>query len=233
LPDLGRAGRVLFGLAVAGFGILSLAHLLGGPSIGPPWDAREPVWTYVSGAILLIAAAGILAEKKVSQVSMLLAALTLVRALVVYAPPLAADPADSRPWTAGFELLALCGIALVLADFLAIAGSFLFSAMLVVIAVQHFNYARFIATLIPAWIPAHLFWAYFAGVAFVACALAILTGSYARLACSLLGLMFLLWVGVLHGPRVVRAFGNGNEWSSLLVALAMSGGAWIFAGRSR
>jgi hypothetical protein len=233
LPDLSRAGRVLFGLAVAGFGVLSLAHLLGGPKIGPPWEASEPVWAYVSGAILLIAAAGILADKKVSQVSMLLAALALVRALVVYAPRLIADPADSRPWTSGFEILALCGVALVLADFLAVAGRFLFAAMLVVIAVQHFNYAKFIATLIPNWIPGHLFWAYFVGVAFVASALAILTGKYARLACSLLGLMFLLWVLGLHGPRVVKAYGNGNEWSSLLVALAMSGGSWIFAGKSR
>ncbi len=58
---------------------------------------------------------------------------------------------------------------------LATAGRLAFAIALVVFAVQHFLYARFIATLIPAWIPGHVFWAYFIGVAFVGAAVAIAT----------------------------------------------------------
>jgi hypothetical protein len=41
--------------------------------------------------------------------------------------------------------------------------------------------------------------------------------------------MFLLWVFLLHLPRVAAAPHNGNEWTSLFVALAMSGGALLIA----
>ena len=91
-------------------------------------------------------------------------------------------------------------------------------------------YGAFVATLIPAWIPGHLFWAYFVGVAFLAAALAIVTSRMASLAATLLGIMFFLWVVTLHAPRVAAKLHNGNEWTSLFIALAMSGGAFMVAG---
>jgi hypothetical protein len=91
-------------------------------------------------------------------------------------------------------------------------------------------YAAFISTLIPVWIPGHLFWAYFVGVAFVAAALSIATKIYGRLAATLLGAMFLLWVIVLHAPRVLHTLRNGNEWTSAAIALAMSGAGFAVAG---
>ena len=75
-----------------------------------------------------------------------------------------------------------------------------------------------------------MFWAYFVGVAFIAAALAIVSGRVGSLAATLLGTMFFLWVVMLHAPRVAHALHNANEWTSLFVALAMSGGAWIVAG---
>jgi len=67
------------------------------------------------------------------------------------------------------------------------------------------------------------------GIAFIATTLSILSGVKARLAATLLGIMFFTWVFILHLPRVIAASTNGNEWTSLLVALAMSGGSWIVA----
>jgi uncharacterized membrane protein len=158
-----------------------------------------------------------------------LAILLLLRALVVFVPRLMANVHDPGPWTSGSELLALCGAALVLAGVKKL-GRILFAVPLVVFGVQHFLYARFIATLVPAWIPGRLFWAYFVGVAFVAAAFSIVTQKAARLSAALLGLMFFLWVLIVHLPRVAAAPHNGNEWASLLVALAMSGGALLVAG---
>jgi uncharacterized membrane protein YphA (DoxX/SURF4 family) len=109
-------------------------------------------------------------------------------------------------------------------------GRFLFAISLLVFGIQHLMYGAFVATLIPKWIPGHLFWAYFVGGAFIAAALAIVSGKLAPLAATLLGTMFFLWVVMLHAPRVVGALHNANEWTSLFVALAMSGGSWIVAG---
>jgi len=46
--------------------------------------------------------------------------------------------------------------------------------------------------------------------------------------------MFAIWVVILHVPRVVIATAehSRNEWTSLLIALAMAGGAWLIVGAS-
>jgi hypothetical protein len=51
-----------------------------------------------------------------------------------------------------------------------------------------------------------------------------------RMAAMLLGAMFLLWVVFLHAPRVAGAIRNGNEVTSLFVALAMCGLSFVLAG---
>jgi uncharacterized membrane protein len=106
----------------------------------------------------------------------------------------------------------------------------LFASLLVVVGVQHFMYAQFVATLVQSWMPWHLFWAYFVGVAFFATALALVTGKPTRLATAILGLMFFLFVITLHLPRVAAASHNGNEWTSMFVALGMCGTSWILTG---
>jgi uncharacterized membrane protein len=121
----------------------------------------------------------------------------------------------------------MCGASLVIAGSLVGLGRLFFASLLVVVGIQHFLYARFIATLVPAWIPGHLFWAYFVGAAFFAAAISIISRRYTNLATTLLGLMFFLWVISFHLPRVAKAPHNGNEWTSMIVALAMCGGAWV------
>ncbi|HUC52872.1 MAG TPA: hypothetical protein VMR90_02425 [Candidatus Cybelea sp.] len=103
---------------------------------------------------------------------------------------------------------------------------------LVVFGVQHFIYGGFVATLVPAFMPGRLFWAYFVGVAFFAAAIGILTRMLARAAATMLGLMFFLFVVLLHIPRIIGKTSDGNEWTSGFVALAMCGGAWILASAS-
>src|SRR5882757_8045288 len=91
-------------------------------------------------------------------------------------------------------------------------------------------YARFVATLVPAWIPTRLFLAYFTGMAFVAAAISIATKRMLGLATMLLGTMFFLFVVLLHIPRVAGAIRNGNEVTSLFVAVAMCGLSFVLAG---
>ena len=220
---------------MAGFGIQYLVHALfsAGPGSGPPWTPAHPFWAFSTAIVSIAAAVSIAANIQVRCAAIVLAVTILARALLFYVPKLAANPHDPGPWTSGFELLALCGAALVLAGAHTSIklGRVLFAVSLVVFGVQHFLYAHFIATLVPSWILGQLFWAYFVGIAFVAAALSIATQIKIDLAATWLGVMFLLWVVVLHLPRVTAALHNGNEWTSLFVALAMSGGAFMLAGR--
>jgi uncharacterized membrane protein YphA (DoxX/SURF4 family) len=234
MKNLSRVGRFLFGVAMAAFGIQYLVHaFMAGPALGPPFSPVGPLWGYFTAVVLILAAVSIVAGKQTRCLAIVLAVTLLLRALLFYAPKLAANAHDPDPWTSGFEILAMCGLALVISGIGLVAGRFLFAISLVVFGAQHFLYAKFVATLVPSWIPGHLFWAYFVGVAFVAAALSIAIGKNARLAATLLGLMFILWVLTLHLPRVAAHPHDGNEWTSAFVALAMCGGAWLVAGTSK
>src|SRR6267154_6545687 len=108
-------------------------------------------------------------------------------------------------------------------------GRIFVAISLVVVGFQHFIYGGFVATLVPAFMPGRLFWAYFVGVAFFAATIGILTRMLARPAATMLGVMFFLFVMLLHIPRIIGKSNDGNEWTSGFVALAMCGGAWILA----
>jgi uncharacterized membrane protein YphA (DoxX/SURF4 family) len=75
-----------------------------------------------------------------------------------------------------------------------------------------------------------VFWAYFTGCAHIAAGLAILSGVQARLAATLLGIMFGSWVLIVHIPRVLASPHVQSEWTSLCIAIALCGGAWLMAG---
>jgi uncharacterized membrane protein len=233
MEPLVQAGRLLFALAVAALGVQQLlyADFVPGPLVAPPWLPSRTVWACVCGLALVAAALALGFGKGARWAPITLGVLFLAVVLVFHLPAPAAILGDGTARTRAFEALTLCGAAFVLAGTpLAALGRALFALPMAVFGVQHFLYAAFIATLIPAWIPAHLFWTYATGVAFVAAAVSLLSGVQARLAAFLLGLMFFLWFALLHAPRVLERWRDGNEWNSALVALALCGGAWAQAG---
>jgi uncharacterized membrane protein len=243
-----KAGRFFFALSMFFFGVEYFIYASGlkGPTPGPPWLPGLQLGAVLTGGALIAVAVCIVAEKLARLAAALSGVLLLLYALFLQLPRLIAQPHSPDPWTSGFELLALMGGAFVLArietpdglrleptsgilSHLATFGRVAFAIALVVFAVQHFLYAKFVATIVPAWIPARVFWTYFVGVAFIAAALAIVTRKMARTASVLLGIMFFIWVVILHVPRVAVQPRNGNEVTSLLVALAMSGVSFILA----
>jgi uncharacterized membrane protein YphA (DoxX/SURF4 family) len=241
-------GRLLFAISLVVFGLQHLiyANSAGGPVPGFPWIPGKTQVACLIGVVLIVAGVNIAFAKFLRPTAAVLGMILLLYVLVVHAPRLAAKPHDPNRWTPTFEMLAMCGGALVLAgtervekaqsrgweilDKAVQGGPLLFALPMVVFGIQHFMYARFVAGLVPSWIPGHLFWAYFVGVAFFAATAAIVTRHQERLAATLLGLMFFLWVLLLHLPRVAAAPGNGNEWTSAFVALVLSGGALVLAG---
>jgi hypothetical protein len=239
------AGRLFFAIAMVffGFQFVIFAASLTGPVPGPPWTHGSAFVAWLVAAGFLMAGVSIAVGRMARWVSLFLGSAILLFGLVHYLPTLVTHLHDPGPWTVLFELLAIAGGAFVIAasfpqtplgGWVLIIGNdvgrWLIAISLVVFAVQHFMYARFVATLVPAWIPAHLFWAYLTGIAFVAAALSIATKKMLGIAAMLLGTMFFLWVVLLHIPRVAGATRNGNEVTSLFVAVAMCGLSFVLAG---
>jgi hypothetical protein len=239
-----KFGRVLFAIAMVFFGVqfVIFAASLTGPVPGPPWTRGSVVVAWLVAAGFIAAGLSLATSMMARWASLLVGAALVGFGLIHYGPALVAKPHDPGPWTVLFELLALGGGALVIAASfppppsgrwvyrLLDAGRILIAISLVVFAVQHFIYAGFVATLVPAWIPERLFWAYFTGTAFVAAALSFVAGKMVRLSGFLLGTMFFIWVLVLHIPRVAAAMRNGDEVTSLFVCMAMSGVGFAVAG---
>jgi uncharacterized membrane protein len=236
--SLTALGRYFLAFTVVVFGIQHCAYALlrTGDIFGPPWIVRNPITVGALGLVLAVTGLGIAFQYQPRISAQILAGVLLVYVAAIYLPRIVGSPRNPGFWTSTAELISLAGAAFVAsgigspsrpANSSVNLGRVLYALPLIVFALQHFMYARFVATLVPAWIPARLFWACFVGAAFIAAAASIILKIKDSLAASLLGLMFFLWVVIVHAPRIALAPHNANEWTSGLIALAMSGGAWL------
>ena len=108
-------------------------------------------------------------------------------------------------------------------------GRLFFAIPLAVFGSEHFTVTAGIARLIPSWIPAHTFWVYLVGLAFLCAGVSITLLVQARLAAALVGMTMLIFVFVMDMPAAVANPGNRFFWALALRQLAFSGGAFAFA----
>ena len=85
------------------------------------------------------------------------------------------------------------------------------------------------ATLVPAWLPGHLGWAYLTGAGHFSAGLAILLGIVPRLAATLEALMVSIFVLTIHVPGVLGTPRDRDQWTELFVACAIGGVAFLIA----
>jgi len=83
---------------------------------------------------------------------------------------------------------------------------------------------------IPSWIPGPLFLTYFVGIALLAAAVSLAVKRYVRLAATLLGFMFLLFVLLIHLPNAIVSPRQRLTWAIFFRDLSFGGGAWALAG---
>jgi uncharacterized membrane protein YphA (DoxX/SURF4 family) len=110
-------------------------------------------------------------------------------------------------------------------DKLILFGPLFYAAPLATFGTEHFTGTKSIAALVPAWIPWHLFWAYFVGACFIAAAFSLVTRVQARLAASLLALTFFLFVVLMDAPAWAHSPHDRFILAVALRELSFSGGA--------
>jgi hypothetical protein len=152
---------------------------------GIPWFPVNPFLAYVTGMALLAAGLSIAANVLARWTAILLGTLFLLYVLLLEVSRVAAKPMGGSVRTVFFETLAICASAFTLAGTLPIAGSeslrwgsvwdkliasgpYLFGASSAVFGIDHFLFLAFVASLVPAWLPGGLFWAYLTGTGFIA-----------------------------------------------------------------
>jgi uncharacterized membrane protein len=115
-------------------------------------------------------------------------------------------------------------------DKLITLGCVFIAVPLAVFATEHFRGPMFIQSMVPSWMPAHLFWAYFVGCALLAAATSLTVRKFVRLSSTLLGLMFFLFVCMIHIPNALAHPNDRFAWAVALRDLSFAGGAWALAG---
>jgi uncharacterized membrane protein YphA (DoxX/SURF4 family) len=108
-------------------------------------------------------------------------------------------------------------------------GPLFYAAPVAGFGAEHFTQAAGIASMVPKFIPGHLFWAYFIGACFIAAGFSLVTRIQAQLAASLLGLTFFLFVLLIDAPGWARQPGNRIAAALAMRELAFSGGGLALA----
>jgi len=114
-------------------------------------------------------------------------------------------------------------------DKLILFGPLFYAAPIAAFGTEHFTVTKTIASLVPAWIPWHWFWAYFVGACFIAAGLSLATRIQARLAASLLALTFFLFVVLMDAPDWARDPHNRFALAVALRELSFCCGALALA----
>jgi uncharacterized membrane protein len=146
------------------------------------------------------------------------------------------SPVVFWPSTAGLAFLA-CGAVIArkeLAtayglDRLVFLGPTFFAASLAAFGAEHLTSANGIAQIVPKWMPWHLFWVYFVGLALLAAALSLVARWQMALTAVLLGVMFLTFVGTIHVPNVIAGPKNRILWAVMLRDTSFAAGALALA----
>lgn len=245
-----RSGCWIFSFAIIALGAENIVCARGlSASLGPnshsmpvlPFLPSIPWLVILFGALWIACGAGLLIRRWLRASAYTLGVTYIFWTLVHILPRYVARPGDMGLRTVVFEPLSLACMALLLPGpeatpkWLSLTCRVVIAIAMIVFGVDHFIGIVFIGSLIPSWIPGHLFWVGFFGAVFIACGVGIGLGILERWSWIGIGLMFAIWVITLHLPRTLGLYNipgaitDPAEWSSLFIAIGLSGGPWAIA----
>lgn len=239
-------GHAVFTGTIIALGILDLIK----GNFSPVWQpvpksvpGRE-LLVYLCAFIFLLSGIGLLWERTAAFASRVLLIYLLLWLLVLRVPQIfIASNIDA--WWASCQITVLVAAAWVLYAWFATewerqrlgfatgeagvrVARVLYGLALIPFGLAHFIYLKVTADLVPGWLPGHVAWAYFTGVALIAAGVAIVIGLCGKLAAILstveIGLFTLLiWIPIVaKGP-------NAFQWAEFVVSWALASGGWVVA----
>jgi uncharacterized membrane protein len=231
-----RMGTMLFAIALIGLGV---EHFVFGEFVtgrAPAWPEGAPgkaVFATLTGVIFIATGLSLLLRKGERTAAIVAAILIASWALLRHIPILFAEPFLSGAWTRAGKALVFTGGALAVSGWRPgwsiPIGRCTLAVFLLIGGVQHFLFAKFVASLIPAWFPGNAtFWTYFAAVGLICGGIGLLIPHTARLAALWSGIMVFSWFWIVHIPRVTVGM---SDQIAVFEALAVSGIAFLLSGQ--
>jgi hypothetical protein len=201
--------------------------------------AHRTVLAYATAAVELVAGAALLWRRSARVAAGALAGFYCIFVLL-WLPAAVAAPKVYDSWGNVFEELSLVIAGVAAFAWLAppesawarragvIARAYGICA--ISFGVDHRVYLRGVAGFVPKWIPpGGMFWALTTAISFLMAAAAMLSGILAGLASRLLGVMIVLFWGLIWVPSLIASPRTHFLWSANGMALVLGGGAWVAA----
>jgi uncharacterized membrane protein len=244
---IARIVHATFATTMIGLGTIGLFR----PDFAPVWNpvpatvpARKLI-LYLGALISLTCGIGLLVQRVAIIAARLLLVTLLLWLLLFRLPNFLHAPAFEACWSV-FPLAVMLAAAWVLYVWLAadwdrthlsfIKGNnglrisrVLYGLCLIFFGTAHFIDVKDTVSLIPNWLPVHLFWAYFTGSTFIAAGIAVLSGICARLAAALSAAQIGLFLLLVWIPIVAAGSKNSFQWSETILNAALFAGAWVVA----
>ena len=258
MEKFGNMGRIFYGFAIAATGIQQFFFKEFFHILFPPLPFQVPGLMYIAyliAAFLIVGGIGIALFIRVKFFAYFLGCIFLFLFIFCYIPfelfisPY--NPIHLGLWVSPLKEFAYAGGAFAIAykvpddvktmrvktkfigflEKVAPYGRIMFAITMTSFGLSHFYYTKTVQDMVPAWIPSHLFWTYFAGVALMGAGIAVILNFRLQLIGNLLGIMIFLWFICLHIPGALThpLADNGNEVTSAFSALAFSGIAFVIA----
>ncbi len=240
--------QVAFAVTMISLGILGFVK--GGfTPVWAPVPAGLPaheVLVYLCAFVSLATGLGLLWQRTAANAARALVALLGVWWLLFRLPDIFRAPASQDSWSGAAETAVMVAAAWVQYAWFAsdwdrrhlrfasgaqgLRGArILYGLALIPFGVAHFTYLKETVSLVPVWLPAHIFWAYFFGCTFIAAGVAILIGVYARLAAALSAVQLALFLFLVWVPIVAAGSKSTFQWSETILSWALASGAWVVA----
>jgi len=127
-------------------------------------------------------------------------------------------------WVAKSDLAQARGLKKVVA-----LGNLCFAMPLAVFGALHLTAAQSLSTMVPSYMPWHLFWAYFFGVALLAASFSIATKIQVFWSGLLFGIAMFLFVAMMDLPGALSDAHNRIAWELMFRELTFGAGGWMLA----
>ena len=256
MRNLSDIGRIFYGIAIGGMGGQMIYYDHFPYMLIPPKHSGIPgieILTYISGALLILVALGILFGIKTRTITLFLGIALLLIFCFYFVPYeffYTSDYSHFIEWDNALKEMALsCGAFIIAGNSsktnensvtrflsrLIPLGTILYPLIIASFGTLHFLYAEGVAEYAPSWLPNRILWIYLAGAGLLGCGLAIFLKIKVQLFATLLGSMILIWFIILHIPKVIATTGGEREGeiTSAFLALAYSGTAFVISGMAK
>ncbi len=235
-------GRIFYGIAIAGVGILHFFYP-GFRGMLTLVQTENILVIYPFAIYFIVSGLMITFDKRPRLVSTILAYVLLLFIIVGHLPTQFGRIKDTElgAWTNTLKMSAFVGGALLIAfanqsetirnNFIARLsnlgryGKYFFCIMLFVFGIDHFYYVDFVSGLVPKWIPFPVFWSWFTGICLLGAAITIPLNVKVKLVSQLLAIMLFIWLVTIHLVLAINypEWNNGENLTACCQCLAFTG----------